>query len=41
MGVPKLSVEYSIYAATYESAREVPDRMRVVSGWLRAAPSTM
>lgn len=30
MGVPKLSVEYSIYAATYESAREVSDRMRVV-----------
>lgn len=30
VGVPRLSVEYSIYAATYETAREVADRMRVV-----------
>lgn len=30
MGVPRLSVEYNIYAATYESARDVADRMRVV-----------
>lgn len=30
LGVPRLSVEYNVYAATYESAREVADRMRVV-----------
>lgn len=30
MGVPRLSVEYSIYAATYEAARDVADRMRAV-----------
>lgn len=30
VGVPRLSVEYSIYAATYETAREVADRMRAV-----------
>lgn len=30
VGVPRLSVEFSIYAATYEAAREVADRMRVV-----------
>lgn len=30
LGVPRLSVEFSIYAATYETAREVADRMRVV-----------
>jgi hypothetical protein len=30
MGVPRLSVEYAVYAATYEAAREVADRMRVV-----------
>lgn len=30
LGVPRLSVEYSIYAATYETCRSVADRMRVV-----------
>lgn len=30
MGVPRLSVEFNIYAATYEAVREVADRMRVV-----------
>lgn len=30
VGVPRLSVEYSIYAGTYEDAREVADRMRAV-----------
>lgn len=30
VGVPRLSVEFAIYAATYEAAREVADRMRVV-----------
>lgn len=30
VGVPRLSVEYSIYAVTYETAREVADRMRAV-----------
>lgn len=30
VGVPRLSVEYGIYAASYETAREVADRMRVV-----------
>lgn len=30
VGVPRLSVEFSIYATTYETAREVADRMRVV-----------
>lgn len=30
MGVPRLSVEYSIYAATYETSREVADGMRRV-----------
>lgn len=30
VGVPRLSLEYSIYAGTYEDAREVADQMRVV-----------
>lgn len=30
MGVPRLSVEFSIYAATYEACREVADGMRRV-----------
>lgn len=30
VGVPRLSVEYSIFSATYEEAREVADRMRAV-----------
>lgn len=30
VGVPRLSVEYNIYAATYETAREIADRMRAV-----------
>ena len=30
MGVPQVTVELDIYAATYETAREVADRMRVV-----------
>lgn len=30
MGVPRVSVEYSIYATTYEQARDVADAMRVV-----------
>lgn len=30
LGVPRLSVEFNIYAATYESARQVADAMRVV-----------
>lgn len=29
MGVPQVSVEYSIFAATYETAREIADAMRV------------
>lgn len=30
MGVPRVSVEFSVYAATYESARSVADSMRVI-----------
>jgi len=30
MGVPRVSVEYSIYGTTYEQARETADAMRVV-----------
>lgn len=30
MGVPRVTVEYSIYGQTYEQAREVADAMRVV-----------
>lgn len=30
MGVPRVTVEYSIYGATYEQAREVADAMRAV-----------
>lgn len=29
MGVPRVTVEYSIYATTYEQARDVADAMRV------------
>jgi hypothetical protein len=29
MGVPRVSVDYSIYAATYEQARDVADAMRL------------
>lgn len=30
MGLPRVSVEYSIYGTTYEQARELADAMRVV-----------
>lgn len=30
MGVPRVSVEYSIYGSTYEEARRVADAMRLV-----------
>lgn len=30
MGVPRVTIEYSIYGTTYEQAREVADAMRVV-----------
>jgi hypothetical protein len=30
MGVPRVTVEYSIYGTTYEQAREVADSMRLV-----------
>lgn len=30
MGVPRVSVEYSVYATTYEQARDAADAMRVV-----------
>jgi hypothetical protein len=30
LGTPKLTLEYSIYGATYDQAREVADAMRVV-----------
>lgn len=30
VGVPQVTVEYQIYAATYEAARDVADAMRVV-----------
>lgn len=30
MGVPQVSVEYQIFAGTYEAARDVADAMRVV-----------
>jgi hypothetical protein len=30
MGMPRVSVEYSIYGTTYEQARELADAMRVV-----------
>ena len=30
MGLPRVSVEYSIYGTTYEQARQVADAMRVV-----------
>jgi len=30
MGVPRVTVEFSIYGTTYEQAREVADSMRVV-----------
>lgn len=30
MGIPRVSVEYSIYATTYEQAREIADAMRLV-----------
>lgn len=30
MGLPRVSVEYSIYGTTYEEARQVADAMRVV-----------
>jgi hypothetical protein len=30
MGMPRVSVEYSIYGTTYEEARQVADAMRLV-----------
>lgn len=30
MGVPQVSVEYQIYAGTYEAARDIADAMRLV-----------
>lgn len=30
MGVPQVTIEYQIYAATYETARDIADAMRVV-----------
>ena len=30
MGMPRVTVEYSIYGTTYENAREIADAMRVV-----------
>lgn len=30
MGMPRVSIEYSIYGTTYEQAREVADAMRLV-----------
>jgi hypothetical protein len=30
MGLPRVTVEFSIYGTTYESAREIADAMRVV-----------
>lgn len=30
MGVPQVSVEYQIYAATYENARDIADAIRLV-----------
>lgn len=30
MGVPQVTVEYQIYAGTYETAREIADAMRLV-----------
>jgi hypothetical protein len=30
MGMPRVSVEFSIYGTTYENAREIADAMRVV-----------
>lgn len=30
VGVPQVTIEYQIYAATYEAARDVADAMRVV-----------
>lgn len=30
MGVPQVTVEYQIYAATYETARDIADAMRLV-----------
>jgi hypothetical protein len=30
MGIPRVTVEYSIYGTTYENAREIADAMRVV-----------
>lgn len=30
MGVPQVSIEYQVYAATYEAARDIADEMRSV-----------
>lgn len=30
MGMPRVTVEFSIYGATYENAREIADAMRAV-----------
>jgi hypothetical protein len=38
MGMPRVSVEYSIYGTTYEEARQVADAMRgVLDGWTGTA----
>lgn len=41
MGVPRVSVEYSIYATTYEQARDIADAMRgVLDGYGGTADNT-
>ena len=41
MGVPRVSVEYSIYATTYEQARDTADAMRrVLDGYGGTADNT-
>lgn len=38
VGMPRVSVEYSIYGTTYEQARELADAMRqVLDGWTGTA----
>ena len=41
MGVPRLIIEYTVFAATYESARTVADAMRqVLDGYTGTADNT-
>jgi hypothetical protein len=42
IGVPQVSVDYSVYASTYQEARQVADRLRLVlDGYAGTADNTV